>query len=439
MHRIRKGLDLPLAGEPASDIEAGAPVKRLALLGDDYVGMKPTMLVREGDTVKTGTPLFSDKKRSGVLHTSPGAGRVAAIQRGAKRKFEAVVIELDGDDAESFPTDPTDRKAVQDLLLNSGLWTALRTRPFSRAPEPRSVPHAIFVTAIESRPHAPDPAPIIVASQAEFRIGLKALKLLTDGALYVCKRPGSGIPDGDGQPAEFDGPHPAGLAGTHIHILAPASEHRTVWSIGYQDVIAIGRLATTGRVDPTRVISLSGPVVKRPRLIRTRLGACVSELAAGELEEGENRLVSGSVLDGRTATGDHDYLGRFHLQVSALSDHVDRPLLGWLAPGSDKFSFTRAFTSALSGARKRFALTTRQGGDFRPIIPIDSYERVMPLDLPAIALLKALEVEDWERCQLLGALELDEEDLALSSFVCPGKSSFGPRLRSVLTTIEKEG
>ena len=439
MTRIRKGLDLPLAGEPSGEIEAAPAVTRVALVGDDYVGLRPTMLVREGDAVKIGTPLLADKKREGVVFTSPAAGRVAAINRGAKRKFESIVIEVDGDDAESFPTDPATRDAAQELLVNSGLWTALRTRPFSRVPTPGSVPHAIFVTAIDTRPHAPDPAPIIAAAQAEFLVGLKTLRLLTDGKIHVCRKPGSGIPEGEGEAAEFDGPHPAGLPGTHIHFLAPASDARTVWSIGYQDVIAIGRLATTGKIDPTRVVSIAGPVAKRPRLLRTRLGACISELANGEVEDGENRLVSGSLLDGRTAAGPVDFLGRYHLQVSALSDEVDRPLLGWLGPGSDKFSVTRAFTSALAGASKRFKFTTRAGGDHRPIIPIGVYERVMPLDLEPTALLKALEVGDWERAQMLGALELDEEDLALCSFVCPGKISFGPHLRSVLNTIEKEG
>ena len=439
MHRIRKGLDLPLAGEPSKDIEAAPAVTRVAVLGDDYVGMKPSMLVREGDTVKLGQPLFSDKKQPGVLHTSPGAGRVAAIERGAKRKFEAVVIELDGDEAESFDAGASTREAVQDVLVQSGLWTSFRTRPFSRTPALGSVPHAIFVTAIESRPHAPDPAPVIAAAQAEFLEGLKAIALLTDGKTYVCKRPGSGIPDGNGTSAEFDGPHPAGLAGTHIHMLSPASEHRTVWSIGYQDVIAIGRLVSTGKLDPTRVIAIAGPVIGKPRLLRTRMGACISELAANETSEEEVRMISGSVLDGRTAAGPHDFLGRHHLQISAISDKVSQPLLGWLGPGSNKFSVTRVFTSALAGAAKRFAMTTQQGGDPRPILPLGSYEKVMPLDFEATALMKALEVEDWERCQMLGALELEEEDLALCSFVCPGKGDYGKHLRNVLNTIEKEG
>jgi Na+-transporting NADH:ubiquinone oxidoreductase subunit A len=450
MLRIRKGLDLPLAGEPSSTIEAGNAVKHVAILGDDFVGMKPTMLVHEGDTVKLGQPLFADKTREGVFHTSPAAGRVVAIKRGAKRKFESVVIEIDGDEStecerfEALSAGNFNRDNISTALLKSGLWTALRTRPFSRTPAVGSVPKSIFVTAIESRPHAPDPAPIIAAAKADFIAGLSAVGCLTDGKVHVCTRPGTEIPHeiphGNASAAEFDGPHPVGLAGTHIHFVDPVDEHKTVWSIGYQDVIAIGRLMTTGRIDPRRVLAIAGPVVSNPRLVRSRLGASVSELMVGETTGGDEiRLISGSVLDGRTATEDHDFVGRFHLQVSALSDHVGRALLGWMGPGSGSFSVTRAFTSALSGAARRFGMNTSQNGDHRPILPIGSYERVMPLDFEPTILLKAIVIEDMERAQMLGALELDEEDLALCSFVCPGKSSFGSHLRKVLTLIEKEG
>jgi len=452
--RLRKGLDLPLAGEPSStieagDIPAGNAVKRVAILGDDFVGMKPTMLVREGDTVKLGQPLFADKMRDGVMHTSPAAGRVVAVNRGAKRNFESVIIETDGDETtecerfEALAAGNFNRENISAALLKSGLWTALRTRPFSRTPAVGSVPHSIFVTAIESRPHAPDPAPIIAAAKADFVTGLNALGCLTDGKTFVCKRPGTEIPhdalNGNAAAAEFDGPHPVGLAGTHIHFLDPVHETKSVWSIGYQDVIAIGRLMTTGRIDPTRVFAIAGPVVNNPRLVRSRLGASVSELMAGETTGDEIRLISGSVIDGRTANEVHDFVGRFHLQVSALSDQVGRPVLGWMGPGTEKFSVTRAFTSALAGAAKRFGMTTSQNGDHRPILPIGSYERVMPLDFEPTILLKAIIIEDMERAQMLGALELDEEDLALCSFVCPGKSSFGIHLRKVLTLIEKEG
>ncbi|MHC4847882.1 MAG: Na(+)-translocating NADH-quinone reductase subunit A [Planctomycetota bacterium] len=443
MIRIRKGLNLPIAGEPVQTIEAARAVTEVALLGDDYVGMKPTMLVHEGDRVKLGQPVFADKKNPGVHFTAPGAGVVKGIHRGAKRKFESIVIELDGDEAETFARfddiSSVDREQATENLIASGLWTALRTRPFSRVPAPGSDPHAIFVTAMDTRPLAPDPALIVAEREADFVSGLKVLAKLTDGPLYVCRAPGAAIPAGDAKPEEFEGPHPAGLTGTHIHYLAPASGHRTVWSIGYQDVLAIGKLFTTGELDPVRVVSLAGPVVGKPRLLRTRLGARIAELTDGECGSGPVRTISGSVLDGRTAADGVGYLGRYHNQISAIADEFARPMLGWLGPGSDKYSVTRTFTSALAGAAKRFGFTTASGGDPRPIVPLGTFEKVLPLDMEPTLLLKALAVRDVERAEMLGALELDEEDLALCAFVDPGKGSFGVHLRAVLTAIEKEG
>jgi len=443
MHRIRRGLDLPIAGEPAAVIDAARPVTRVALLGDDYIGMRPTMLVREGERVKLGQPVFADKKTPGVHFTAPGAGTVRAIHRGAKRRFESVVIDLDGDEAESFARHDDvgrlDRGAVRENLVASGLWTALRTRPFSRVPSPEDVPHAIFVTALDTRPLAPDPALAVAGREADFRRGLAALAKLTDGKVYLCRKPGAAIPEGNATVAEFDGPHPAGLVGTHIHLLAPASLQRRVWHVGYQDVLAIGHLFGTGELDVTRVVSLAGPVVGKPRLVRTRLGADVAELTAGECGDGPVRVISGSVLDGRTAAGEVAFLGRYHNQISVIADDFERPLLGWLAPGKDKYSVTATFLSAIAGAAKRFGFTTAAGGDLRPIVPIGNFERVLPLDLEPTVLLKAISIRDAERAELLGALELDEEDLALCSFVDPGKNSFGPDLRAVLTAIEKEG
>jgi len=442
MHRIRRGLDLPIAGEPATTIEPARPVKQVALLGEDYVGMRPTMLVREGERVKLGQPVFSDKKNPGVHFTAPGAGTVKSINRGAKRKFESLIIELDGDDAESFAryddVGSIDRAKVRENLIASGLWTAFRTRPFSRIPAPESEPFAIFVTAIDTRPLAPDPALVVGEREADFVRGLRVLGRLTDGKVYLCRKAGAAIPAGDAQVEEFDGPHPAGLAGTHIHLLAPASMHRTVWHVGYQDVLAIGRLFGTGELDCTRVVSLAGPVVNKPRLLRTRLGASVEELTRGELADCAVRVITGSVLDGRTAEGTVAFLGRYHNQISAIADEFSRPMLGWLAPGSGKFSVTGAFASALAGASKRFGLTTASGGDPRPIIAIGNFERVLPLDLEPAVLLKAISMQDAERAEMLGVLELDEEDLALCSFVDPGKGSFGVDLRRVLTAIEKE-
>ncbi len=447
-YQIKKGLDLPIEGTPAPIIEAARSVRRVALVGDDYVGLKPKMAVQVGDSVKVGQVLFSDKKTPGVQYTSPGCGKVIAINRGAKRKFESVVIELDGQEAVTFPLFEAsdlvtlDRDEVQKNLIAAGLWTSLRTRPYSKVPLPGSVPHAIFVTAMDTNPLALNPQPVIKEQVSDFVNGLKVLSRLTDGAVFVCRLAGADIAGNDVPnvvPAEFSGPHPAGLAGTHIHFLDPVSEHKTVWYVNYPDVISIGRLFITGRLYLERVISLAGPMVKNPRLIRTRVGANIDELVAGQLKQGNLRVISGSVLCGRHAQNGYAFLGRHHLQISVIAEGSARQFLGWMAAGFNRYSVKALYASAFFGRKRKFAFTSSAEGNKRPMVPIGSYEKVMPLDIIPAYLLRAIIVGDTDRAQALGALELDEEDLALCAFVCPGKYDYGPLLREVLTRIEKEG
>ncbi len=447
MIKIKKGLDLPISGAPRQSIESGNVVRTVALLGDDYVGMRPTLEVQVGDAVKLGQLLFTDKKTPGVRYTSPGAGTVKAINRGAKRKFESMVIELEGDEEETFASYPESELASLDPdearrnLIQSGMWAAFRTRPFSRVPAIDATPRSIFVQAIDTNPLAADPAPIIQAQEKNFILGLRVLGRLTEGTVFVCKASGATVPGADAPSVrieEFSGPHPAGLPGTHIHFLDPVSENRVAWTINYQDVIAIGHLFATGRIMTDRVVSLAGPVVKEPRLVRTRLGANLHELASGETQDGDHRVISGSVFAGRHASEYTAYLGRYHVQVSILEEGRHREFLGWQAPGFTKFSVTRAFASALTPTKK-FSFTTSMEGSRRALVPIGMYERVMPLDIVATPLMKALITNDTEQLQLLGALELDEEDLGLCSFVCPGKNEYGELLRQNLTRIEQEG
>ena len=444
MIKIKQGLDLPITGTPEQQISQGNAVTEVAIIGPDYVGMKPTMTVKEGDRVKKGQVLFTDKKTAGVQYTAPASGVVKAINRGDRRVFLSVVVAVEGSEEITFQSYPADklndisREDVQANLVASGLWTALRTRPYSKAPALDTVPASIFVTAMDTHPLAADPA-LIIAEQADaFKAGLQVLKRLTEGKLFVCKAPGANIPTaGIETTEEFSGPHPAGLAGTHIHKLDAASVVKTVWSIGYQDVIAIGQLFTTGSLNCERVISLAGPQVTKPRLVRTLMGANLTQLTAGELKDGENRLVSGSVFGGRTAAEGLGFLGRFHNQVSVLEEGRDRPLLHYLRPGFERFSVMPIYLSRF--LNKTFNFTTSTNGSERAMVPIGTYERVMPLDILPTQLLRALIVEDMEVAVNLGALELDEEDLALCSYTCPGKYEYGPILRTNLTRIEQEG
>ncbi|MCA9056686.1 MAG: NADH:ubiquinone reductase (Na(+)-transporting) subunit A, partial [Planctomycetaceae bacterium] len=303
-------------------------------------------------------------------------------------------------------------------------------------------PHSIFVQAIDTNPLAANPAVVLAEHADDFIRGLRVLKQLSDGAVYLCTAAGANIPGRDlpfVSHYEFDGPHPAGLPGTHIHCLDPVSTSKTVWYIGYQDVIAYGRLFGTGQLWTERVVALSGPQVQTPRLLRTRLGASLVDLTADQLKTGENRIISGSVLSGRTGQGVNAFLGRYHTQVCVLKEGREREFLGWQMPGFDKFSIKRAFASALAADGRRYDMTTNRNGSRRAIVPIGSYEAVMPLDILPTFLLRALASGDTDQAQALGALELDEEDLALCTFVDPGKHEFGAILRRNLQKIELEG
>ena len=447
MIKITKGLNLPIAGMPSQQISSKPAVKRVALLGEEYIGMRPSMAVREGDRVQKGQLLFEDKKNPGVRFTAPASGTISAIHRGERRVLQSVVIDVDGDDAVHFPRyELADlagltREAVQRQLLESGMWTAFRTRPFSKIPAPGSVPAAIFVTAIDTNPLAADPQPIILAQREAFDAGLTLLTRLTDGKVHVCQASGGklgGHPVGQVTFNQFAGPHPAGLVGTHIHFLEPVSLHKQVWHLNYQDVIAVGKLFLEGELSVERIIALGGPQVKEPRLIKTCSGASLDELLADELLDDENRIISGSVLSGTHARGPHAFLGRFHLQISVVKEGREKELFGWVMPGKDKFSITRT-TLGHFMKRKLFNFSTDTNGGERAMVPIGNYERVMPLDILPTMLLRDLLAGDTDSAQALGCLELDEEDLALCTYVCPGKYEYGPALRSVLTQIEQEG
>ena len=337
---LKKGLNLPLAGAPQAQIEPARPVRHVALLGADYVDLKPTLRVREGDAVRCGQTLFAHKQWPQVCFTAPAGGKVVAIHRGERRKLLSVVIERDEEETfETFPAYQADELSalpldtVRETLLASGLWTAFRTRPFSKIPAPDTLPAALFVTAIDTRPLAADPA--LVLAQPElgdaFVHGLRVLARLGEMPIWVCTSPAGKQAAWENlaanvKVATFTGPHPAGLVGTHIHFLHPASAQRTVWHIGYADVIAIGQLFCTGRLPVERIVALGGTGAARPRLLRTRLGANLDELLHDEVQQtgAALRVLSGSALDGRMARGQVAFLGRYHQQITLLPDEAPR-------------------------------------------------------------------------------------------------------------------
>ncbi len=442
MIEIKTGLDLPIKGAPRQSIEQAPAVSRVAVLGADYPGMKPTMLVREGERVKLGQPLFSDKKNEGVLFTAPAAGTVIEINRGERRVFQSVVIAVDGsEDALTFVAhsdlSQLTREHVVAQLVESGLWTAIRKRPYEKIPAVDAKPHSIFVNAMDTNPLALDPTLAIARAPDAFVAGISILQHLTEGTVFVCRTPDAEFDAGSAQVETFAGVHPAGLVGTHIHHLDPIGEGKEVWHLSAQDAIAIGRLFKEGQLSVTRLVALAGPSVTDPRVVETRLGACLAELTAGSLASGDHRIVTGSVLGGRTAKDTGAFLGRYHQQVSCLPEGTARIPFGWLSPGTNKHSVLGIYLSKLT-PKKLIDFTTNTNGSPRAMVPVGAYEKIMPLDILPTQLLRALIVGDTDMAVKLGALELAEEDLALCTYVCPGKYEYGPILRDNLTTIELE-
>lgn len=461
-HKIRVGLDLPITGDPKQEIHDGRAVRSVAVVATDFLGMRPAMAVKVGDVVKRGQLLFEDRKTAGVRFTSPGAGTVTAINRGARRALQSVVVQLSETESAGKPTrdelqgfekfsgkDPAEltRVQVEALLAESGMWCALRARPFSRTPSPiADAAHSIFVTASDTHPLSPSVDVVLAGREEDFRWGLDAISKLTEGKTYLCKMKGTRVSAGSAKDItveEFSGPHPAGAVGTHIHTLDPVYREKKVWHLGYQDVVAIGELFRTGVLPVERIISLAGPMVDKPRLLRTRMGASIDDLTADEVlrPEGGLRVISGSVLHGRGgAQGDvHGYLGRYHQQITALAEPHEREFMRMAMPGFDVFSTIRAFVGSILGRGRKFEMNASANGSHRAMVPIGMYERVLPMDLMATHLLRALLVNDTVYAEKLGVLELDEEDLALCTLVCPCKNDYCSALRETLTTIEKEG
>ena len=450
MIRIKKGLNIPINGSPTEEIVDSTRSRSVAILGNDYVGMKPTMLVEEGERVKLGQALFEDKKNPGVIFTSPAGGKVESINRGDRRVLQSVVIEVEQEEeTEEFnrysedELDKTNPAEIRSQLIKSGSWTAFRTRPYSKIPGVEEIPNNIFISLLDTQPLSPNPEIITNLNTDNFNFGLKVLKRLVDCPIHISTGPNSNLdlPEDDQVIKHiFSGPHPAGLVGTQMHYISPASLSNINWTIGYQDVIAIGAQFRTGKVFVERVVSLAGPQVNEPKYLKTRLGACTDEVTAGQLTQRENRVISGSVISGREAIGPYAYLGRYHNQISVVAEpnSKDREFMNWLTPGPRKFSKIPLFLSSLF-PKKLYKFKALMNGSDRPIVPIGVYEEVLPLNFLPAMLLRNIVLMDTEKIQALGGLELDEEDLSLCSFVCPGKYDFGSLLRAGLTKIEVEG
>ena len=446
--KIRKGLDLPLKGKPEQQVRREVFTRRVAVNGNDYADLKPRLKVKVGDRVKKGDVLFVSKRHEKIGFTSPAAGKVVEINRGYRRILESVVVEVSGTDERQFSSFTKEeirelsRDKVREELWSSGLWTGLRQRPYDRVADPVEIPHSIFVTVIDTNPLAPSARALLEGNDDSFQTGVLALSKLTDGTTYICKSRDAGLWDFNSpkiKVVEFTGPHPAGNPGTHIHFLDPVSRRKTVWHIGLQDVIAIGKFLVTGKIPVERIVALGGSGAASPKLLRTTIGADVTQICTGELIKDEAlRIVSGSVLNGRQVEGHNRYLGRYHQQIVVLKRDLKKRFLGWLGVGFKTYSTKNLFLSKYL-LKKEYEFDTDQHGGVRNIYPTGDYEGIMPMDILPTFLLRSLMIGDIEEAEKLGILELAEEDLSLCTFISPAKIDYGRVLRENLVRLEKEG
>lgn len=421
---LRRGRDLAFGTAPRGAVVEDCAVALVALLAADFPGATLDPVVAEGESVRQGQVLCVDRHRPSVAFVASAAGRVAAIRRGARRRFEALVITQDadqnGDQAVSFDTDTArdDDDALRALLLRSGAWTGLRTRPFGQIPDPAARPAAIFVTATDTNPLAADTAAIMAPLRAAFQPGLDALARLTAGPVFLCQGEGAALAEAGARLrlVRFSGPHPAGLAGTQIHHLLPVGRRRAVWQIGAQEVAALGHLLLTGRVMVSRVLSVAGDGVSAPALVRAPLGAALADLARGVLTGAGSRLIAGSALAGREAA----HLGRHDLQVTVLASPMSR---------FGKGDWRHRLADRLAGGR---------AGAGGAMLPLEALDAAFPFDIPATPLMRALAIGDIETAEKLGCLELLEEDMALLSRICPSGQDYGALLRATLDRLAEE-
>ena len=437
MIKTSKGLNLPISGTPDPIISDAPNVTSVSLLANDFVGMKPTMMVKVGDIVKRGTKLFEDKKNPGIFFTSPAGGTVKDINRGDKRKFLSVEVEVsENEDAEYFEYENTS-EGLTELLINTGLWNAFRTRPFNRTPKVGSLPDAVFVNACDTNPLSVDPYFIIDQDRDDFKNGLEALTRLFSCPIHCTYQNNNFEINVDKiNYCQVSGPHPAGLSSTHISQLYPVSINKIAWTINYQDIISLGYLLKNKSLRTHKIIALGGPSVFKPSLISARISANIDQLTAGKIDN-NSRVVSGSLIYGHASEGIMNYLGFYDSIISAIPDEANDIFLNWLMPGSNLHSKLNVFSSSLLKPNKFTFNVSLNGGD-RAIVPVGSYDEILPMDILVPQLLKALVVGDIEQAVELGMLELAPEDLALASYICPSKYDYCSILANNLNNLYLE-
>jgi len=452
--KIKKGLNIRLAGAPEPQISEAGPAQQVAVYPSEYHGIKPRLKVKEGDAVKRGTPVLFDKKNPAFQVCAPAGGTISKINLGKRRVIESVVIDIAGrEEAESFKKYSVeqllgaDRHALLDQLQATGLIALLIARPFSRMADATKHPKSIFVNAMNTAPHEPDANVIIAGHEIAFQAGLNALTRLTDRKVHLCL-------DGSKQniPAlkdakhveihTFTGPHPSGNTSVHIHHIDPIKPGDVVWTIKAQDVVLLGQLFMNGEYPTHRVVSLSGPGVLKGsnRHYRVRLGASLDKLISSNIDKHEMRVISGNILAGAKVPA-NGYLRLYDHALTVLPEDRERHFMGWIAPGHNRLSTSMTFMSKWFGLdkRKEWALGTNQRGELRPMVITGHYDKFVPMDIMTDYLVRAVLANDTEEAVALGLLEVDPEDFAVAAFACPSKMDLCGIIRKGLDLVEKEG
>ena len=445
--KIKKGLDIKMNGQ-AELIYVKAPrAKTYAIKPGDWHGLTPKIIPKLCEEVKVGTPIFYDKYNPEVKFCSPVSGILSSINRGERRRIVEVVVEDDGKDtAEKFKQgDPAGmkREEIVENMLNSGLWPLIRRRPYTVIARTEEVPKSIFISAFDTAPLAPDFDFILKDSVEDFQWGINVLKQLTEGKVhlnldgrYPSVRTLSSIKGVEAN--HFKGPHPVGNVGIQIHKLDPINKGDVVWVVQPQDVITIGRLFKNGKYDPSVVVALTGSRVKKPQYYKTIRGAAVAPILENQLKEGDNRVISGNVLNGKKIDPETGYVGFLDSQLTVIREGNYHELFGWMMPGFKKMSVSRSFASRWLAPNRKFDMDTNFHGGPRAFVMTGEYEKVLPMDIYPMQLLKAILVNDIDKMEQLGIYEIDEEDLALCEFVCTSKTPITKILRDGLRALRKE-
>ena len=442
--KIKKGHDIKISGIPDSDISLAPTASELALLPSDFKGVKPKLMVKVGDNVKIGTPLFFDKLNPSVRWASPGSGIIKDIKYGPRRVIEKIEIELDKDqqglDFKSHSMNDISNLSedeVLDVILGANLFPHFRQRPFNTIPDHKIRPRDIFISGLNTAPLAVD-LEIAMADEIEnFQAGINAIEKLTDGKVYLTNKVDSKLSDVKNVNINtIEGPHPSGNVGIQIHHISHLKPSELIWTIDPQDVVMIGKLFLKGVYDPSKIISVAGPGVKKPTHLRVKTGYPIKSILKSNLSSDNVRMISGDVLTGRECTIE-DYMSFYDSSISVISNEINREFIGMLNPGSSssRYSLTPVFVSL---SNILFPFTSSQNGNHRAVVPINSWERVLPMDILPNELYRSILAEDIEEMESLGLFECDDEDFALCSFACPSKTDVSGVIRKGLDMLQAE-